>query len=402
MGKPHKFAWNGVDVETTLSVEQLANMAQRAAQECTGDLMHGKHRIVPVRSTDRQIEFRINDYLISFKKYMVFHLDFQVRDGRTWMSSRIDWYVTTQPTVGGFIPVATKTMVGHNTYLQFVRNLAGQVQRSDTGARVTIREGVAVTPPASSPPPPAPVRPPAGTPPQPGAAPVPSAAIIEPLRPVPGAEPPPPIFSGGLRPPPAPFEGGARISPPPPPPAHSPDPTGVRRVGLPEPSGLVTSVPGMPKREPAPQERPTDFVPGGYASVAEQLFAEDESLFHTRLAQQGLTALPWVLRPRGGAERSLEQAVVLGRDPAQPPGASGASPIAVDDPNRSVSKTHALIELREGLPWVTDLHSTNGTTLTNEVGEALMCEPGVPVPIGDGWTVGLGEYPITVVRRPGS
>ncbi len=101
MAKPHKFAWNGIDVETALSIEQLANMAQRAAQECTGDLMHGKHRIVSVKSTDRQIEFRINDFLITFKKFMVFYLDFERRGDRVWMSSRIAWYVTTQPTVAG-------------------------------------------------------------------------------------------------------------------------------------------------------------------------------------------------------------------------------------------------------------------------------------------------------------
>ena len=134
MAKPHKFAWNGLDVETTLGFEQLANMAQRAAQESTGDLMHGKHRIVSVRSTERQIEFRINDYLISFKKYMVFHLDFESRGGRTWMSSRIDWYVTTQPNVGGFIPVGFKTMIGHFTYMQFVRNLAEQVKSAKDGS----------------------------------------------------------------------------------------------------------------------------------------------------------------------------------------------------------------------------------------------------------------------------
>ena len=65
MAKQHKYAWNGVDVETSLSVETLANMAQRAALESTGNLLKGKHRIVSTSSTDRAIEFRINDFLIS-------------------------------------------------------------------------------------------------------------------------------------------------------------------------------------------------------------------------------------------------------------------------------------------------------------------------------------------------
>ena len=31
MAKPHKYAWNGLDAETSLSVESVANMAQRAS-----------------------------------------------------------------------------------------------------------------------------------------------------------------------------------------------------------------------------------------------------------------------------------------------------------------------------------------------------------------------------------
>lgn len=389
MAKPHKYAWNGIDVETTLTVEQLANMAQRAAQESTGDLMHGKHRVVSVKSTDRQIEFRINDYLISFKKFMVFHLNFEVRNGRTWLSSRIEWYVTTQPTVGGFIPVASKTMVGHNTYLQFVRNLAAQVRQADPQARVTIREGVAspATAPGVPPVPPPPVassvptaQPPATTPPVTAAGPgrIASAPPVPPPPPLPGA--------GQLLPPPPPPLG--------PPPVAAPAPA----LSAPPPANLVTSVPGMPQRHSEPKEKPDDFVPGGYASIAEQLFAEDESLFHTRIVQQGAAALPWYLRLPDGSSVALDRSLVLGRNPSLPPGAAGAAQVPVNDPNRSVSKTHALIELRDGLPWVIDLRSTNGTSLTNDVGEALVCDPGVPVPVGDGWLVGLGEYSIALVR----
>lgn len=386
MAKPHKYAWNGIDVETTLTVEQLANMAQRAAQESTGDLMHGKHRVISVKSTDRQIEFRINDYLISFKKFMVFHLNFEVRNGRTWLSSRIEWYVTTQPTVGGFIPVASKTMVGHNTYLQFVRNLAAQVRQADPQARVTIREGVASAAAASA-------SPSAGTPPVVPQVPVPSTPAVA----IP--QPPPAIW-------PAQTGGGAAIPPPPPPrraevmapPPPAPLPRPVPGVPAQPSTGLVTSVPGMPQRSAPRADRPDDFVPGGYASIAEQLFAEDEGLFSTRMIQQSPSALPWVLRFPGGVSRPLDRALVLGRNPSLPPGASGATQLAVDDPDRSVSKTHALLELRDGLPWVTDLRSTNGTSVTNDVGEALMCEPGVPIPVGDGWVLGLGEYSITLAR----
>lgn len=154
----------------------------------------------------------------------------------------------------------------------------------------------------------------------------------------------------------------------------------------------------MPQREVA-HEASIDVEPAGFASLAEQLFAEDESLFHTRMAQSGASALPWFLTLAEGREVPLLATVVLGRNPSAPPGHAAATPVPVDDPYRSVSKTHALVELRDGLPWVSDLHSTNGTTLTNDVGEALACEPGIFVPVGDGWTLGLGEYSVTILRR---
>ncbi len=54
------------------------------------------------------------------------------------------------------------------------------------------------------------------------------------------------------------------------------------------------------------------------------------------------------------------------------------------------------------MPWLTDLHSSNGTTVTNEVGEAIVCEPGVALPLGDGWTAGLGEFNVSLRRDSNS
>jgi len=168
-------------------------------------------------------------------------------------------------------------------------------------------------------------------------------------------------------------------------------------VPPPTTGGLVTSVPGMPVRSTPTAPPPREFIPTGFASVAEQLFAEDEDLDNTRLVQLTPQARPWRVRFTDGREVDLAGALVLGRNPAVPP-ATTARPIPVDDPHRSVSKTHALLELRDALPWVTDLHSTNGTTVTNNVGEALVCEPGIAVPVGDGWAIGLGEYSLAVLR----
>lgn len=154
----------------------------------------------------------------------------------------------------------------------------------------------------------------------------------------------------------------------------------------------------MPSRASEPVGVPEPPRPH-LASVAEQIFTEDDELFHTQLVQQSPTARPWRIRWSDGTTQLLSGAVVLGRNPVAPPGVAAAA-ISVDDPYRSVSKTHALLELRDGMPRLTDLSSTNGTTVTNEVGEAVVCDPGVSVPLGDGWTAGLGEFSLLVEREP--
>tara|TARA_R110002020_G_scaffold77567_3_gene195786 strand:+ start:224 stop:604 length:381 start_codon:yes stop_codon:yes gene_type:complete len=120
------------------------------------------------------------------------------------------------------------------------------------------------------------------------------------------------------------------------------------------------------------------------------MFADDDDLDSTRMSQVG-SAKPWIVSFSDGQTFSLGPPIVIGRDPA-PRGE--AIRVSVQDPSKSVSKTHAALEVRDGLLWVTDLHSTNGTTVTNAVGEATDCPPEVPIPVGDGWSVAAGEFTV--------
>jgi len=386
VAKPHKYAWNGLDAETSLTVEQIANMAQRAALESTGDLLKGKHRIVSTRSGDREIEFRINDFLISFNKLMVFSLNFTIDGGRTYASTSIDWYLTSQSTVGGFIPVSTKAMVSHHTFMQFVNNLAGQIRAADPSARITIRQGVQDAAAAASVPSPSPgavtTPPPIPVPPPPAPVPVPpapraAAPVIPPLPPIPVVP--------------------SQSAPAVPPPAAPAIPSAPARPAAATAHGLVTGIPGMPTRDgaaPPPPPPPAPAPLAGLAPAAAQLFAEDEDLDSTRM-QSAASALPWSLAFADGQTAAVGATIVVGRDPAAPASHPSARAVPVADPLKSVSKTHALIEQRDGLLWVTDLHSTNGTKVTNAIGEATSCPPGIAMPVGDGWTVSAGEFAIT-------
>jgi hypothetical protein len=108
----------------------------------------------------------------------------------------------------------------------------------------------------------------------------------------------------------------------------------------------------------------------------------------------------WRLRGPGNLEVLLLRPIVLGRDPAPHPGRPDASLIPVQDPARSVSKTHALVEVVDERVMITDLHSTNGTRLLSTEGEMRELEAGRPTDAPSGATVLLGEFAVRLDRVP--
>ena len=110
---------------------------------------------------------------------------------------------------------------------------------------------------------------------------------------------------------------------------------------------------------------------------------------------------PFRLSGPGGFEVLLTVPIVVGRDPV----ASGvrhadARPVAVIDPARSVSKTHAVIDARTGVVTVIDLHSTNGVRVQPPSGEIFELAPGAPTEVVAGSTLYLGELGLRVDRPP--
>jgi hypothetical protein len=108
----------------------------------------------------------------------------------------------------------------------------------------------------------------------------------------------------------------------------------------------------------------------------------------------------WRLSGPGRLEVLLLRAVVLGRDPASDPARPGAAPIPLQDPARSVSKTHALVEVVDDRVLITDLHSTNGTRVLTADGLVHELEPGLATGAESGTTVLLGEFAVRLDRAP--
>jgi hypothetical protein len=153
-------------------------------------------------------------------------------------------------------------------------------------------------------------------------------------------------------------------------PAFTPPPGVVPEPAVVPPSALIP-----PPGPPSPVER-TEAPPAVSSSAA------------------------WRLSGPGQLEVLLLRPVVLGRDPAPDPARPGAAPIPLQDPARSVSKTHALVEVVDDRVMITDLHSTNGTRVLTAEGLVHELEPGLATRAESGATVLLGEFAVRLDRAP--
>ena len=150
--------------------------------------------------------------------------------------------------------------------------------------------------------------------------------------------------------------------------------------------------------EPAATEQPLSFSPhsSSYSTSAQasdsslsQDDADDRTQLGVRYDTARVTFDTGVTYPFGGT-------IVLGRNPLAPASHPTASPVPVDDPQRTVSKTHvALTATREGV-LVEDLHSTGGTVIVRADGEETPVLPGAPVQACAGDTVRYGQRSVVI------
>lgn len=176
---------------------------------------------------------------------------------------------------------------------------------------------------------------------------------------------------------------------------HAPDRT-VRAVPrtLPTfaPGGPVIGAPGAPL--PKPPARVGAPAPTSSTSAASDASSEEPS--QPGPAPAGEHVAPaWRLVAASGFEVVIDGTAVLGRDP-QPTAVPGARAIAVDDPARTVSKTHAFAEPTAAGLRVTDLRSTNGVRVEPPGEPMRELVPGEPTVVAPGAALYLGEFGLRV------
>jgi pSer/pThr/pTyr-binding forkhead associated (FHA) protein len=85
---------------------------------------------------------------------------------------------------------------------------------------------------------------------------------------------------------------------------------------------------------------------------------------------------------------------LVGRDPHA--GGPGWALVPVQDPRRSVSKTHAELDVDGSGLWVTDRGSTNGTVVSEPGRPPRLVEPGARARVPLGAALHLGELRLGV------
>ena len=161
----------------------------------------------------------------------------------------------------------------------------------------------------------------------------------------------------------------------------------------PAPSATMPSQ-TMPYTSPAsfaPPAAGSQGVPPGHRVPSQHV---DDDVERTQVRPgAGGPAQVAVLRIRldDGRDFQLDRSVLVGRNPVGQTGEQHAQLLAVDDPGRSISKTHLHLLTDGAGIWVTDRQSTNGSAVTTPDGLRTPLVPGVPTFVTPGSSVHFGD-----------
>lgn len=162
----------------------------------------------------------------------------------------------------------------------------------------------------------------------------------------------------------------------------------ARDEPAPDPSGAPSQVTGDAGPVPAGIDEQTRM------SLPEEPLADLEQTRISPLRRPAVRTLRLVADD--GTERVVDRAVVVGRNPSAP---GDELLFVLKDESRSVSKTHLLIDGTGDEVVLTDLGSTNGSTILREDGSRELLVPDSPTVLPSGAQVTLGDRTLTVERE---
>lgn len=108
--------------------------------------------------------------------------------------------------------------------------------------------------------------------------------------------------------------------------------------------------------------------------------------------------LPWTITGPDGIPHQIRTATVIGRAPQRPGDRPTAALLALPDPTKSLSKSHAIFEPDGDSLLVIDVGSTNGVVIMEPDGSETVVPAGRRVPLGTGVNLELGDYTLVIGR----
>ena len=109
-------------------------------------------------------------------------------------------------------------------------------------------------------------------------------------------------------------------------------------------------------------------------------------------------ARAWRITLPDGRTVDLPRRLLLGRNPAASGAWADAELLPLVDPGKSVSKTHAALEIHDDELLVSDLDSTNGVWVATPGGDAREVRPGERVTVPPGSDLELGGFVVRIER----
>ncbi len=165
--------------------------------------------------------------------------------------------------------------------------------------------------------------------------------------------------------------------------------------GASAPSSDQLRVPNKPFSGPIPVVVPDELM--GEATAAQETGQVDISGTdwdeHVTIAK---TNVGKCLRLDTGDVINVTTAVVLGRNPVPAGMWAQADVVPVVDPNFSISKTHLAVRVDGQYMFVTDLGSTNGTSVVAPDGSRTHVLAGAMVPVTKGYSIVFGDRRLEV------
>lgn len=410
----------GLDLDVAGTADDVVALVQRAVASSGDDAQTTRHYVAIDGGTSADIRLRV----VSVDDPAPL-LAFAITTARSARGTAASTFIMQH---GVQKRRRQRSLLGEEPFLSFLRSLAALVTESDDGASTVLRVHGARTvlsPPQTSPPTSPPTEAPASPAPLDAFVPAPgldaespvptvqgapqptdvtvsdpTTTDVEQLAPghetgspaqqVPAALPAPEVSPPEVSPPPVsppPFRPAAPTVVAPEPPRAGPTSSVAPELQITVPPGLIGSAPAEPARV-AEDASGHARRQAGPSSAAE---------FDATVAAASLLAGDVALELPDGERVALRRAMLIGRNPGARPEHPDAELRAVVDPRMSVSKTHTAVVPGRRAIRVTDLHSTNGTTITDATGSVTACRPGEAYVVEPGSIIGIGEFPIRVV-----